>query len=285
MTFPYTIKAVIEGAIAAGLVRVPRRYALVTGLGYAVTGSRQRLVTRLVRILYWCALCRMHKVFFQNPDGKGLSRELGLLPANIPSVVVNGSGVDVAQLSGRALSVGPRVFLLAACLLGDKGVREYVEPAWNMTAYNPGTVFRLVGWIDENPYSIRKQELNDWMSEGVVEYLGRLSDVRLAVAGCTVYVLLPYRKETHRAVLEFMAMGRLIFTTYAPGCRETVVDGDNGFLVPLKSIDVLVAAREKFIFSPDLVERMGKRSREIAESKYDANVVMLREMGIEGEAK
>lgn len=196
MTFPYTIKPVIYGTIAAWLARVPRRYALVTGLGYAFTGTRQGLVTHLVRILYRFALRRTHKVFFQNPDDERLFRQLRLLPADIPSVVVNGSGVDVAQFSVHALPVGPPVFLMIARLLGDKGIREYVDAARRMKARYPETVFRLVGWIDENPDAIHEQELNDWVSEGVVEYLGRLSDVRPAIADCTVYVLPSYREGT-----------------------------------------------------------------------------------------
>ncbi len=179
-------------------------------------------------------------------------------------------------------------FLLIARLLGDKGVREYVEAVRRIKARYPDVVFRLVGWIDENPNAIREQELNDWVSEGVVEYLGRLSDVRPAIADCTVYVLPSYREGTPRTVLEAMAMGRPIITTDAPGCRETVVDGENGFLVPVKAVDELVSAMEKFVLFPGLVEKMGRRSREIAEAKYDVNAVnavMLREMGISGAAK
>lgn len=109
--------------------RVPHRYALVAGLNYAFTGTRQGLVTRLVRILYLFALRRTHKVFFQNPDDERLLRQRGLLPSNIPSVVVNGSGVDIAKFSVHALPVGPPVFLMIPRLLGDKGVREYVQAA------------------------------------------------------------------------------------------------------------------------------------------------------------
>ena len=103
-----------------------------------------------------------------------------------------------------------------------------------------------------------------------------------------MYVLPSYREGTPRTVLEAMAMGRPIITTDAPGCRETVVDGENGFLVPVKAVDELVSAMEKFVLFPGLVEKMGRRSREIAEAKYDVNAVnavMLREMGISGAAK
>lgn len=287
ITLPYTIKPVIYGTIAAWLARVPRRYALVTGLGYAFTGTRQGLVTRLVRMLYRFALRRTHKVFFQNPDDERLFRQLGLLPANIPSVVVNGSGVDFAQFPVNPLPAGAPVFLMIARLLGDKGVREYAEAARRIKRADPGVRFQLVGWIDSNPDAIAQSELDAWIADGTLEFLGKLDDVRPAIAASTVYVLPSYREGTPRTVLEAMAMGRPIITTDAPGCRETVIDGDNGFLVPVQSVDALVEAMLKFIEDPALAARMGRRSREIAEDKYDVhkvNAVMLREMGITGAA-
>ncbi|NMG16643.1 glycosyltransferase family 4 protein [Aromatoleum bremense] len=289
----YTIKPVIYGSLAAWLAGVPRRFALVTGLGYAFQGQddggdrRGRLRT-LVQGLYGLALGRTHKVFFQNPDDEALFRTRGILAPRAPSCVVNGSGVDVAQYGRAPLPHTPR-FLLIARLLGDKGVREYVEAARRVRARHPEAMFSLVGWIDENPDAIAQQELDQWVGEGTVGFLGRLGDVRPAIADCSVYVLPSYREGTPRTVLEAMAMGRPIITTDAPGCRETVVDGDNGFLVPVKAVEELAAAMLRFIEDPVLVARMGARSRRIAEEKYDVhrvNAVMLAEMGIhEGSPK
>ena len=289
----YTIKPVIYGTLAASLAGVPCRFALVTGLGYSFqqessSGISLRTAIRsVVRKLYRLSLKQAHVVFFQNPDDQALFLQQGILSASTRSVVVNGSGVDIHQYAVSAIPAGRMgsgtTFLLIARLLGDKGVREYVEAARRMKVRYPGTVFRLVGWIDENPNAIRDRELNDWVAEGVVEYLGRLSDVRPAIADCTVYVLPSYREGTPRTVLEAMAMGRPIITTDAPGCRETVIDSDNGFLVPVKAVDELVSAMAKFVLCPVLVDKMGRRSREIAESKFDVNAVnavMLREMGI-----
>lgn len=293
----YTIKSVIYGILAATLARVPHRFALITGLGYAFQGQvdgvkpsgkdPRGLLRALAQGLYALALRGAQKVFFQNPDDESLFRQQGILRASTASIVVNGSGVDVSEYAVSALPVataksGPR-FLLIARLLGDKGVREYATAAQRIKARYPQVVFRLVGWIDENPDSIKQQELNAWVTEGVLEYLGRLGDVRSAIADCSVYVLPSYREGTPRTVLEAMAMGRAIITTDAPGCRETVVQGDNGFLVPVKSVDALVAAMERLIKEPELIVRMGQRSRRIAEEKYDVNAVnavMLREMGI-----
>jgi len=279
----YTIKPVIYGSLAAWLTRVPKRFALVTGLGYAFQGEGERGVMRsLVQHLYAIALRRTHKVFFQNPDDETLFRTCGLLPPDVPSCVVNGSGVDVTSYSVATLPSGPR-FLLIARLLGDKGVREYAEAAKRIRARHPDALFSLVGWIDENPNAIGQHELDTWVAEGILQFYGRLADVRSVIADCNVYVLPSYREGTSRTVLEAMAMGRAIITTDAPGCREPVVDGDNGFLVLVKSVDALESAMQCFIDEPELIARMGHRSREIAEEKYDVhkvNAVMLREMGI-----
>lgn len=279
----YTIKPLIYGSLSAWLARVPHRYALVTGLGFAFTGERRGFLRFLIKRLYRLAFGKADKVFFQNPDDQGLFRELGILAHKTPSVVVNGSGVDLTDYGVVPLPDSPPKFLMIARLLGDKGVREYAKAAREIRNGNPDIRFGLVGWIDVNPDAISKAELDAWVEEGTIEFLGRLDDVRPAIADTTVYVLPSYREGTPRTVLEAMAMGRPIITTDAPGCRETVIDGENGFLVPTHSVDDLVAAMQKFIDDPALAERMGKRSREIAEDKYDVhkvNAVMLREMGI-----
>lgn len=281
---PYTIKPVVYGSLAAWLSCVPRRYALVTGLGYAFQGEAdaRRGLRLLVQLLYRLALKCTHKVFFQNPDDQALFRTLGLLSSKTPSFVVNGSGVDVAAFAVTPLPAEPN-FLLIARLLGDKGIREYAQAAHQIRALYPNAKFSLVGWIDENPDAITQSELNSWVHKGVINYLGRLSDVRPALADCYVYVLPSYREGTPRTVLEAMAMGRAVITTDVPGCRETVVDGDNGLLVPARSVEALVEAMERFIIDPSLAPRMGLRGRKIAEEKYDVhmvNAVMLNQMGV-----
>lgn len=279
---PYTIKPVIYGLLAARLAGVSHRFALITGLGYVFVDGRNGFLSGVVRRLYKLALARAEKVFFQNPDDEALFRSLGILSPGVPSVVVNGSGVDLAHYAVESPPTDPS-FLLIARLLGDKGVREYVEAARRVRASYPDVVFHLVGAVDENPDSVTQPELDSWVEEGMVNYWGRLVDVRPAIAKAAVYVLPSYAEGTPRTVLEAMSMGRAVITTDAPGCRETVIEGENGYLVPVKSIDALVEAMLRFVQQPDLIAQMGQRSREIAEKKYDVhkvNAVMLKEMGI-----
>ena len=279
----YTIKPVIYGSIAAWLARVDQRFAFVTGLGFNFTGGRSGGVMQLVRWMYRFALGKVNKVFFQNRDDERLFADLGILSRKTPTVIVNGSGVDLSHFDVAPLPVGKPTFLMICRLLGDKGVREYSRAAHKLHQKREEVCIRLIGWIDENPDSISPAELDEWVKSGNIEFLGYLDDVRPAIAGANVYVLPSYREGTPRTVLEAMAMGRPVITTDAPGCRETVIEGDNGFLVPVKSVDALAEAMQKFIDDPKLAIRMGKRSREIAEEKYDVhkvNAVMLREMGI-----
>ena len=285
----YTIKPVIYGTLAAWLARVPKRFALITGLGYAfqnVESGKRSLFQKMVYGLYGYALKHADKVFFQNPDDLKLFQDMHLLEANKPTVVVNGSGVNVQDFEVMPLPLNAQgqvkaSFLLIARLLGDKGVREYAEAARIIKAKYPETEFHLVGWIDDNPSAISQAELDTWVNEKTVNYWGKLSDVRPAISASSVYVLPSYREGTPRTVLEAMAMGRAVITTDAPGCRETVSNGVNGYLVGVKSVDDLVQTMQYFVEDPKLITYMGQRSREIVLNKYDVHQVnkhMMTEM-------
>ena len=282
----YTIKPVIYGMLAAGLAGVPGRFAMITGLGYTFIGStmKARLVGLVTRQLYRLSLRRAKRVFFQNPDDRALFEHYGLTRGPDQAAIINGSGVDLNVFRPAPIPDDGPSFLLIARLLTDKGIREYVDAARMIRAKHPASAFHLVGWLDEgNPAGITKAELEGWVDEGVVHYHGQLQDVRPVIAASSVYVLPSYREGTPRTVLEAMAMGRPIVTTDAPGCRETVEHGENGFLVPVRDADALVEAMVRFVEEPSLIQAMGRRSRQIAEQKYDVyevNNVILRTMGL-----
>lgn len=282
----YTIKPVIWGILAARIAGVPSRVALITGLGYAFTGvarGKRALIQKIARWLYAQALRRSTLVFFQNPDDLRDFRNFGLLHEDVPAVVVNGSGVDIAKFPFTPQPESAIQFLLIARLLGDKGIREYAAAAEKLNALYPETKFHLVGGHDTNPDAIQSAEIRAWCEAGHIVWHGVLADVRPAITAAHVYVLPSYREGTPRSVLEAMAMGRPIITTDAPGCRETVVDGVNGFLVPVRNVQALIEAMQRFLDEPTLVFSMGHRSREIAVEKYDVhkvNAVMLKEMDL-----
>lgn len=287
----YTIKPVIYGTLAAWAANVPHRFALITGLGYAFqqveeTGKRSYF-QKIIHELYRQALSKTDKVFFQNPDDLNLFKQLKLTNNKTPTAIVNGSGVDTSEYNITPLPISnkqPEIrFLLIARLLADKGIREYANAAKIIKNKYPEINFDLVGLIDSNPTAISQQELDEWVDEGLLNFWGRLDDVRPAIAASSIYVLPSYREGTPRTVLEAMSMGRPIITTDAPGCRETVVDSYNGYLVPVKSVDGLVKAMQEFILNPDLISTMGNASRKIAEDKFDVhsvNNVMINEMNL-----
>lgn len=284
--FGYTVKPVIWGLISAWLARVPTRVALITGLGYAFTGQakgKRAIIQRIARILYAFALRRATLIFFQNTDDRDDFARMGLLPKGVPVVVVNGSGVDLEAFAPTHFPCTPLRFLLIARLLGDKGIREYAAAAATLRQSFPNVEFHLVGGLDPNPDGIPEAEVQGWHGMGDIIWHGAMGDVRPAIAAAHVYVLPSYREGTPRTVLEAMAMGRPVITTDAPGCRETVRDGENGFLVPPRDVFALVTAMEKFIHAPTLVEKMGQCARQIAADRYDVhkvNAVMLDAMGI-----
>ena len=196
-------------------------------------------------------------------------------------VVVNGSGIDLGEFRPAPFPEGPLQFLLVARMLSAKGIREYVAAARQVRRTRSDVQFHLVGGTDSNPDAIAADEVQRWHDAGDVIWHGEVSDVRGYLAECHVFVLPSYREGTPRSVLEAMAMGRPIITTDVPGCRETVVDGENGLLVPPRAVEPLAEAIRRFIDDPKLIERMGQRSREIAEEKFDVdkiNAQMLREM-------
>ncbi len=283
----YTIKPVIYGSLACRLAGVQRCYSMITGLGYAFMGGvglRQRLVGKVAPLLYRVALAGNAGVFFQNRDDLALFANTGLLRARHKALVINGSGVDTEYYRRAPLPGGPVAFLLIARLLKDKGIAEYAAAALAIKQRYPDTLFRLVGPLDPNPAAIGKDQIETWNRAGVIEYLGEARDVRQHLAACKVYVLPSYREGTPRTVLEAMATGRPVITTDAPGCRETVAHGENGFLVPVKDVGALVEAMERFITHPEWIPRMGERGREIAEIKYDVrkvNAAILRHMHLD----
>ena len=270
----YTVKPVTLGSLAAARAGVPKIVALVTGLGFAFTagGGAKRFVSRAAAsALYRRAFRRCTAIIFQNRDDRDDFAGRRLLPGDVPVTVVNGSGIDLDRFRPAPLPAGPR-FLMISRLLGDKGVREYGEASVRLKRRHPHARFALLGYFDPSPDSISEAELAR-MTSGGVEFLGKKDDVRPDIADSSVYVLPSYREGTPRSVLEAMAMGRPIVTTDAPGCRETVVPGENGLLVPPRDAAALEQAMERFILEPEMIAPMGARSREIAVGKYDVHRV------------
>jgi len=270
----YTLKPVMYSSIAAKIAQIPDMFSMITGTGSMLNkDSKNSIIGKIIRLMLHYALSFNKNVFFQNPDDRNLFIENKLLGKNSSSTMINGSGVDLAHYKEIPTVTAPFTFLLLARLIKEKGIIEYVEAARLIKTKMPETRFLLFGLLESPARGIKEEDVKKWCANGIIDYRGAVTDVRPALAESSVYVLPSYHEGTPHSVLEAMASGRPIITTDAPGCRETVIEGENGFLVPPKDTNALADAMMRFITSPELVITMGKRSREIAEEKYDVHKV------------
>lgn len=282
----YNIKPVIYGTLAAWLARVPRHVALIEGLGYAftetVSSRRVKLLRTIVRNLYRTALKLAHSALFLNPDDLDEFIQ-GRIVSHTKTILLGGIGVDLGEWQSTPPMLHPITFTLAARLLREKGIVEFAEAARALKQRYPETRFLLLGGLDTNPGALTELTVRQWAQEGVLEWFGHVPDVRPYFAQTSVYVLPSYREGVPRSTQEAMAMARPVITTDAPGCRETVVHGVNGFLVPPRDVEALAKAMEQFIQQPELIISMGQASRQLAEERFDVrkiNQKLLQVLGV-----
>ncbi len=274
-TLAYTIKPVVYGCLAAHSMRVPHIHAIISGLGtsFQSTGIGGFARLQIVQGLYRKALSNCESVMFQNPDDQELFIERGLV-SSLVARLTNGSGIDLCHFQQHPIVERMPRFLLIARLINEKGVAIYAEAAKYVKAKYPEAEFRLVGYFEDHPDSIRPAEVKAWEDSGTIVFLGQLDDVRTELAGCSVYCLPSYYREgVPRSVLEALATGRPIITTDATGCRETVTPGINGWLVPQRDHHALAKAMMDACQDREQLARMGEQSRMIAESKFDVDII------------
>lgn len=283
----YFIKPVIFGTLAAVMAGVPKRFCMIEGLGYVFTPSERRepparkMLRAVVSLLYRFALKFADKVFMLNDDDVAELVNRGLVQAS-QVIKIGGIGVDLDEWFPVPPVVSPITFLLAARLLREKGVVEFSQAARIVKGKYPGVRFVLLGGADSNPGSLSIHQVTDWVAEGVLEWPGNVP-VKPWFAQASVYVLPSLREGVPRSTQEAMAMGRAVITTDAPGCRETVIDGHNGFLVPVRSAEALAQAMIRFVQQPDLIESMGRASRAMAVQRFDVhkvNAIIMCAMGL-----
>ena len=272
--FAFQAKTIVYGAMAARQMGITEFYPMVGGLGsiFRGHGLKNKVLRAIMLRLYKQAFSKSRKVFFQNNDDKKVMVDAGLLPES-QIVMIHGSGVNLHNFAVVDIPQSP-AFLYIGRLIKDKGVCEYLESCRKIKQILGDKVrCMLVGPFDSNPSALKPQELQPLIDSGVIEYFGEQSDVRPFIAQASIYVLPSYHEGTPKTVLENMAMGRPIITTDVPGCRETVVNGSNGYLVQAKNVDALVDKMQYLAQHPDLVLKMGRKSREMAESTFDVKAV------------
>ena len=267
--FTYHAKTIIYGAMAANRLGITEVYPMIAGVGsvFLADSLKKKLLRSGVVLLYRRALRKCPAVFFQNRDDEDLFRSCGILK-NQKVVMVHGSGVNTEKFSPLPLPKTP-AFLCISRLIRDKGVYEYLMACKKLKAAYPQVKCVLVGPFDTNPSALKPEEIQPLIDDGTIEYWGEQEDVRPALACCSVFVLPSYREGTPKVNLEAMACGRAVITTDAPGCRETVREGENGFLVPVRDAEAVCERMIWFLEHPDAIGAMGRAGRSMAEEIFD----------------
>lgn len=206
-----------------------------------------------------------------NEDDFNRMRKLRLLEKD-KAVLVNGSGVNMAHFTRFPIPGEPCVCMTARLVLG-KGIREYFEAASLLKKKYPEVSFLLVGGLDEHKESIKEEELSALLKEGAVTYCGHAEDVRPFLKQCSIFVLPSYHEGNGRSIVEAMAAGRAIVTTRAPGCKDTVIEGYNGFLIPPKDGKALARKLEILIQKKELRESMGNYSYLLCQEKFEVKKI------------
>lgn len=270
----YTIKPVVWGGIAARFMSKAKFYGLITGLGFAFQRNtfKRYILSKLVTFLYRFSLSRASKVIFQNPDNLQVFVDNKIV-ARDKTIRVHGSGVDLTHYEKCEPTSNQFTFLTIARLLGEKGLREYAAAAKIVKQKNPDVTFNILGPEDPSPDGIPLTEIKRWDNANDIQYLGNTDDVRPYIKACNIFVLPSYHEGMPRTVLEAMSVGRPILTTNVPGCRETVIDGENGFLVEKENITQLADKMQWFVENKAQWQVMANKSRQIAEEIFDVHKV------------
>jgi glycosyltransferase involved in cell wall biosynthesis len=281
-----TIKPVLLGGLAARVTRVPRVIAAISGLGFIFTarGPLAKIRSALVSRLYRLALARPGvRVIFQNGDDQALlQRHAGIRDEQV--VRIRGSGVDVAAWPVQALPAGAPVVLMAARLLVDKGVHEFVEAARLLRGHR-GARFVLAGDLDPgNPTSLARQDLTQWVDNGLIEWWGHREDMPDVLASAHVVVLPSYREGLPKVLIEAAASGRAVVTTDVPGCRDAIDAGTTGLLVPARDGPALAQAIRSLLDDPARCASMGQAGRRLAEAAFDVSRVVDSHLALYREA-
>jgi glycosyltransferase involved in cell wall biosynthesis len=271
----HTIKPVIYGSIAARLTRVPAVVQSITGRGYVFLGKdiKARLLRSIVKRVYRFVLnARSSMTIFENETDRNYFLDENLVTPR-SSTVIKGVGVDTDYYSLSPEPVGTPRIVLAGRMLWDKGVGTFVDAA-RLLRSRIAARFILIGEPDlGNPASIDVNILDQWVNEGVVEWWGWQADMRSVFASCHIVVLPSLGEGIPTILLEAAATGRPIVATDVPGCRDVVVDGFTGLLVPQQDSLALATALEKLTMNPKMRKTMGRAGREYIIQRFSSSKI------------
>jgi len=283
----FQAKPILFGNLVARMFPAARVVNTITGLGHAFVAGG--LARHLAAAGYGLFLSRSEATIFQNPDDWQLSLDEDWLPADKAHVIVS-SGVDLDSFRPRDVEPNgsARRVLMVGRLLWEKGVKEFVTAARQVKGQFPHVRFQLAGeWDPIHPDAVNRSWIESAVADGCIEFLGYLDDMPRQLRRSDLFVLPSYREGAPRVVLEAAASGLPVITTDVPGCRETVLDGETGFLIPPKDSEALAGALSRLLSDSTLRRQMGAAAREHAERKFDVHLIterylsVYRDLGIE----
>lgn len=275
LVLQYTIKPNIYGTFAAKLIGI-KTFCTVTGLGYIFLSNG--IANTIAKKLYQIAFSKSDYVIFQNQDDEDVFLENGLLTKE-NHTVFPGSGLDTSfyhpDFCREKEKTHKIIFLMVSRLLTDKGILEYIEAARFIKEKHPETHFQVLGELDEhNPAAISEAQLKEWIQEGVIEYFPFATDIRPYVCQADCIVLPSYREGLPRVIVEGMSMEKFCITTDAPGCKDTLIDGESGLIAKVKNSDSLKEKILEYItLDIDIKNNISKKGRIRVLEKFDQNVV------------
>lgn len=277
------MKPVLYGSLAARVGKVPYVVNALAGMGYIFISNQWKavLLRKFVSNAFRILLNRPNsRVILQNPDDRSLMVQSGVLnPKRI--VLIRGSGVDTQAFSFTPEPVGVPVVVLASRMLWDKGVGEFVEAARLLRDKGVNARFILVGDTDtENPAAVPSSQLEAWNSSGVVEWWGRRDDMPKVFSESHIVCLPSYREGLPKVLIEAASCGRAIVATDVPGCREIVLHGENGLLVPPRKALELADALERLIADPALRRSLGEKGRQLAVAEFSIEKVVAETLAV-----
>ena len=284
LVFSYFSKPVVFGTLAAKIAKVPKVIGMLEGLGYAFTeqpeglSKKAQLIKSIQVLLYKIALPQLDKIIFLNPDDpKDLLETYHIKVKQLD--VVGGIGLDLDEYNYQPIDTTdlPISFLFIGRMLKEKGIHDFIAAAKIVKQSYPNVQFTVLGAIDSsNPGALQQSELDSLISLNIINYPGQVDNVQRWIAASHIFVLPSYREGVPRSTQEAMAIGRAVITTDVPGCRETVIDGVNGFLVEKWNPQALAEKMIYFIEHPEEIKKMGYESYKIAQDKFDAYKVNKR---------
>lgn len=284
LVFSYFAKPVIFGTLAAKIAKVPKIFAMLEGLGYTFTeqpeglSSKTKLIRQIQILLYRLSLPLADKVLFLNPDDpKDLLEKHKIQVKKVE--ILGGIGLNLADYPYQPIvkPIEQIHFLFIGRLLKEKGIHEFIQAVKVVKQKYPNAIFTVLGAIDSaNLGALSQQQLDEYIASNLIEYPGHVSDVNSWIAKSHIFVLPSYREGVPRSTQEVMAIGRAVITTDVPGCRETVIDGVNGFIVPVWDSEKLAEKMIYFIEHPQKITEMGDESHRIALEKFDVTKVNQR---------